>query len=94
MSIAHLLDRTCFDSCIPRVVEPIESGKITSVTLFNATITGGSAMVTVAENGKTAYPNVEIFGKTDDGVAFSAQGTGVGQVGGQLARVVSPLQRP
>ena len=45
--------------------------------------------MTVTGNDTVANPNVQIFGKAEDGSLFVAMGTGVGEVGKQVARVVS-----
>ena len=50
----------------------------------------GSAVVTVTGQGKVANPSVQIFGEADDGSPFIANGQGVGAVGAQVARIVSP----
>jgi hypothetical protein len=71
-------------------VEPIPSGTI-SGPLINATILGGIAYPTILSNNMTVYqlPMVEVYGMTNDGVAFFVKESGIGAPTRQITRVVS-----
>ena len=74
-------------SCGVRVIEPIVNGTVTGPAI-NATIASGTALPLLYSNGTIQQPIIELYGKTDDDVAFYIHEEGIGVPSAQMTRIV------